>query len=439
MLKYLRKVISPDNPIRLLWHKLKGITAAIKYGFPAKRMVCIGVTGTNGKTTTTHMIEQILRDSGKKVAMLSTVEFRVDGKVTPNKSKKTTMSPFLTQKFLKKCVKKKIEYVVIESSSHALHQSRLWGIPFSIAVMTNITHEHLDYHKTMQKYKDAKKILFKNVEKACHRKLANTIKDIPHRQTMILNTADQFFYEFNQMKCPTKFTYGFDEGDIQAHHATYSKFGSKFALSYASDDVGVDLKIPGSFNIENAMAATGATLACKIKLDDIKRSLESFEGVGGRMESIPSPKGFEVIVDFALTPDALEKLYTTLNESKTNRIIGIIGSCGDRDKEKRPILGEIVAKYSDIAIVTDEEPYSENPMDIMQAVLEGAKKIKKLDEDLHLIEDRYAAIEFAIQNASEGDLVVVTGMGNFDTRGMNDGPMEWDEREVVREVIKRNS
>ncbi len=439
MLNYLRKTISSDNPLRLLWHRLKGIVAAVKYGFPAKKMVCIGVTGTNGKTTTTHMIEQILRESGKRVAMLSTVEFRINGEVTPNKSKKTTMSPFLTQKFLKKCLKKKIEYVVIESSSHALHQSRLWGVPFSIAVMTNITHEHLDYHKTMQKYKDAKKILFKNVEKTCKRKLTNAIKDIPHKQAVILNTADQFFNEFEQMKCLNKFTYGFDLGDLQAHHANYSKFGSSFTLSYASDDIGIELKIPGSFNVENAMAATGAALACKIGLDDVKKSLESFKGVGGRMESIPSPKGFEVIVDFALTPDALEKLYTTLNDSKTNRIIGIIGSCGDRDKEKRPILGEIVAKYSDVAIVTDEEPYSENPMDIMEAVLEGAKKIKKIDEDLHLIEDRYKAIEFAIQNAFEGDLVVVTGMGNFDTRGMNDGPMEWDEREVVRGIINKNS
>ncbi len=435
MLNYLRKKISPDNPIRLFWHKTKAVVAAVKYGFPGKKMVCIGVTGTNGKTTTVHMIEHILRSSGKKVGMLSTVQFSMKGKVTPNKSKKTTMSPFLTQKFLKRCLKNKCEYVVIEASSHALHQSRLWGIPFSISALTNITHEHLDYHRTMERYKDAKKILFNIVSKTCHRHLLKELNEIPHKQAMILNTTDTFFKEFDEITCPTKITYGFDEGYVRAHHMICSKFGSKFALHHGPDEIGIELKIPGSFNVENALAATGVALACKVSPDDIKRGLESFEGVPGRMESIKSPKGFEVLVDFALTPDSLEKLYKTLRETKPNRIIGIIGSCGDRDQKKRPIMGKIVAENTDVTIVTDEEPYSENPMDIMKAILEGAKKVKKLEEGLHLIEDRYKAIEFAVQNAQEGDIIVVTGMGNLPTRTLNSGPTEWDEREIVKEII----
>lgn len=438
-LDYLRKKIRPDNPIRLLWHKSKAVVAAYQSDFPGKKMICIGVTGTNGKTTTVHMIEHILRTAGKKVGMLSTVEFRINGKITPNRSKKTTLSPFLTQKFLKRCLRHHVEYVVIEASSHALHQHRLWGIPFSISALTNITHEHLDYHGTMEKYKDAKKDLFKNVSQACNRHLSDEVKAIPHKQAMILNTGDMFFEDFNQISCSTKITYGLDQGNLKAHHISYSKFGSKFAIHHESDEVGIELKIPGSFNIENALAATSVVLACKVPLNDIKRGLESFEGVPGRMESIGSPKGFEVIVDFALTPDALEKLYKTLRETAPARIIGIIGSCGDRDTEKRPVMGEIVATHSDLTIVTDEEPYSENPMDIMQAVLEGAKKIKKLEEDLHLIEDRYDAIEFAIQNAEEGDIVVITGMGSFDTRTLNEGEIEWDEREVVREIIGKYS
>ncbi|MBU1018096.1 UDP-N-acetylmuramoyl-L-alanyl-D-glutamate--2,6-diaminopimelate ligase [Patescibacteria group bacterium] len=438
-LDYLRKKISPDNPFRLLWHKSKAVVAAYQFGFPGKKMICIGVTGTNGKTTTVHMAEHILRTAGKKVGMLSTAEFRINGKITPNRSKKTTLSPFLTQKFLKQCLRHKVDYVVIEASSHALHQHRLWGIPFSISAITNITHEHLDYHQTMEKYKEAKKDLFKNVSRTCHRHLPDHLKAIPHQQAMILNTGDTFFQDFNQISCPTKITYGLGEGNLKAHHITYSKFDSKFALHHGSDEVGIELKIPGSFNIENALAASGIALACKVSLEDVKQALESFEGVPGRMESIGSPKGFEVIVDFALTPDALEKLYSTLRQTAPARIIGIIGSCGDRDKEKRPVMGEIVANHSDLTIVTDEEPYSENPMDIMQAVLEGAKKIKKLEEDLHLIEDRYTAIKFAIQNAEEGDIVVVTGMGSFDTRTMNEGPIEWDERKVVREIINKHS
>jgi len=438
MLNYLRKKISADNPIRLLWHLFKGITAAYKYGFPAKKMVCIGVTGTNGKTTTTHMIEHILRTAGKKVGMMSTVEFRVNGEVTPNKSKKTTMSPFKTQKFLKRCLRHKVEYMVIECSSHALHQHRLWGIPFSISVLTNITHEHLDYHQTMEKYKDAKKILFKIVSKTCRRSLPKTIADIPHKQAIVINTADKYFSEFNEINCTNKFTYGFEQGEIRAHHVTSSKFGSKFALHYRSDEIGIELKIPGSFNIENALAASGVALACKVSLDDIRRALETFEGVPGRMETIKSPRGFEVLVDFALTPDALEKLYKAIHDTKPKRVIGIIGSCGDRDREKRPLMGRIVAQDTDVTIVTDEEPYTEDPMVIMKAVLEGAKHVKKLNKDLFLIEDRYKAIEFAVQNAKEGDLIVLTGMGNLPSRTLNSGPAEWDEREVVREIINKN-
>jgi len=439
MLSYLRKHISYDNPLRLLWHRAKGMAAAIRYGFPAKSMVVIGVTGTNGKTTTTHMIEHLLRSAGKKVAMVSTSEFSINGKRRPNLSKKTTMSPFKTQKFLKDCAKKKVDFVVIEASSHALHQSRLWGIPFSISVITNITHEHLDYHGTMEKYAEAKKILFSNVSKNCRRSESHTLRHIPHVKAFVLNTADKYYDKFREVHCPVNIAYGLGQGDLQAADITYTKHGSKFALKYENDVVGVDLSLAGAYNVENALAATGVALACKMSLEEIASSLNTFEGVGGRMERIKSSKGFEVIVDFALTPDALDKLYKVLRETTEGRLIGLIGSCGDRDKEKRPIMGKIVASYCDVTIVTDEEPYTEDPKVIMQAVLEGAKKIKKMGEHLKLIEDRYDAMEYAIRNAQPGDVVVVTGMGSFQTRAMNDGPMPWDEREVAREIINKYS
>ncbi|MFH0837883.1 MAG: UDP-N-acetylmuramoyl-L-alanyl-D-glutamate--2,6-diaminopimelate ligase [Patescibacteria group bacterium] len=439
MLNYLRKKISYDNPIRLLWHRLKGIAAATRYGFPAKRMVIIGVTGTNGKTTTSHMIEHILRGAGKKAAMISTSDFSINGKRKPNLSKKTTMSPFKTQKFLKDCVKKKVDYAVIEASSHALHQSRLWGIPFSISVITNITHEHLDYHGTMEKYAEAKKILFRNVSKNCSRKETDAVKHIPHIKAFVLNTADKYYDKFKEIHCPVNIDYGLDRGDLRARDITYTKFGSKFAMKYHGETVGIDLPLAGGFNVENALAAAGAALACKVPLEKIGAALSTFKGVGGRMERIKSPKGFEVIVDFALTPDALEKLYKVLRETTEGRLIGLIGSCGDRDKEKRPVMGEIVASYCDITIVTDEEPYTEDPKVIMQAVLAGAKKVKKMGEKLKLIEDRYKAMEDAVKNAKPGDVIVVTGMGSFQTRSMNDGPISWDEREVAREIISKNA
>jgi UDP-N-acetylmuramoyl-L-alanyl-D-glutamate--2,6-diaminopimelate ligase len=439
MLNTLRKLISPDNPIRLLYHKLKAVYAAYHFGFPARKMVMIGVTGTDGKTTTVHMTEHVLRHAGKKVAMMSTVEFRINGEIIPNKSKKTTLSAWKTQKFLKRCLRAKVDYVIVECSSHALHQSRLWGIPFSIAAITNVTHEHLDYHKTIEAYRDAKMLLFKNVSHTCKRQSA--VGNLaPHKHAFVLNTTDRFYEDFNKIPCSHKMSYGFGRGDIQVADATYSKFGSRFALRYGEEVVGVDMRLPGPFNVENAMAATGIALACNVSLDVIAQALGAFDRVPGRMEVISSPKGFEVIVDFALTPHALSQLYATLRSTAPARIIGIIGSCGDRDKEKRPMMGKIVAENTDIAIVTDEEPYSENPKSIMEAVYKGALETGKIPrKQLYLIEDRYQAIEKAVQLAQKDDLVVVTGMGSFDTRTLNQGPVKWDEREVVKEIIAKNA
>lgn len=438
MLNTLRKIISPNNPVRLFWHWSKAFVAALIYRFPGRQLVCIGVTGTNGKTTTTHMIEHLIRSAGKKAAMLSTVEFRIKGKVYPNESKKTTLSPFKTQKFLRQCVKQGVQYAVIESSSHALHQHRLMGISFSIGVLTNITHEHLDYHGTMEDYKNAKKLLFKNAERASRQAESKKAERIPHTKKIILNTADQYFEEFSQLDVE-KTTYGIQEGDLKAINIEVSSDHSHFRVKAGHETHEIRLNIPGLFNVENALAAIGAALACQASWTDIKNAFRTFTGIPGRMERIKSPKGFEVMVDFALTPDALEKLYGELKKIHKGRLIGIIGSCGDRDREKRPLLGEIVAKHCHITIVTDEEPYSEDPMVIMQAVLRGAQRVRPLGADLHLIEDRYQAIEFAVKNAQKDDLIVVTGMGCFGTRTLNNGPIPWDEREVAREIIDKNA
>jgi UDP-N-acetylmuramoyl-L-alanyl-D-glutamate--2,6-diaminopimelate ligase len=440
MLDTLRKFISPDNPLRLAYHKLKAVYAAYHFGFPARKMVMIGVTGTDGKTTTVHMIEHMLRHAGKKVAMMSTVEFRINGQVIPNKSKMTTLSAWRVQKFLKRCLREKVEYMIVECSSHSLHQSRLWGIPFSVAAITNVTHEHLDYHHTMEAYRDAKMLLFRNVSQTCKRHESEAIREIPHKHAFVLNSADRYFEDFSRIPCSHKMAYGFERGDIQTSNATYSKFGSKFALKYGEETVGVDMRLPGPFNVENAMAATGVALACNVSLDVIAQALGNFDRVPGRMEVLSSPKGFEVIVDFALTPHALAQFYSTLRSTATARIIGVIGSCGDRDKEKRPLMGKIVAESTDITIVTDEEPYSEDPKSIMEAVYKGALETGKIPrKQLFLIDDRYQAIEKAVQMAQKDDIVVVTGMGSFDTRTLNQGPVKWDEREVVREIIAKNS
>ncbi len=441
MINFLRKIISPDNFFRLLWHKSKAILANLIYGFPGKKLVVIGITGTNGKTTTTYLAESMLRAAGKKVAMFSTVEFSIDGEKKANPTKMTTLSPFKIQKFLKECVKKDIEYVVLETSSHALHQHRLWGIPFRIAVITNITHEHLDYHKTMEKYKNAKKMLFEQMQKACKKKTPKALEGLTMAKgAMVLNTADDYYEEFSQMACPVKISYGLDKGVLHAADINVNKEGSKFKLNYQEEGIDVEMNMTGTYNIENAMAAAGAALACNAKLADIKKGLKDFDGIQGRGEKIKSPKGFEAIVDFALTADSLDRLYKGIKDTNPNRILGLIGSCGDRDFEKRPDLGRIVATYCDITVVTDEETYGEDPKKIMDEVYAGAKATGKHEnEEIYLIEDRKEAIEFLIKEALEGDVVVITGMGHFDKRNTINGAIDWKEAEIVEEIIKQNA
>ncbi|MBI5412707.1 UDP-N-acetylmuramoyl-L-alanyl-D-glutamate--2,6-diaminopimelate ligase [Candidatus Peregrinibacteria bacterium] len=436
---FLRKILGPTHPLRMMWYKAKGIVAAILYNFPARYLFSIGVTGTNGKTTTVHFIESILRSAGKKVAMVSTVEFKIDGRSEPNDSKLTTMSPFQTQKFLKRCLKERIETVVIECSSHAIHQGRLFGIDFNVAALTNITHEHLDYHRTMEEYKNAKKLLFDSVSKVVHKRRLSTGEPWLSDGEIILNAEDQYFNDFMSIQAPKKISYGLAHGDIQAAEISHQKEGINFTLIYEKNREPIFLHRPGTFNVQNALTATGVGLACGLSIPEIKKGLEALQFVPGRQEFFKSSRGFEVVVDFALTPDALEKLYDNLRKMGHKRIIGIIGSCGDRDKEKRPLMGRIVAEKTDLTIVTDEEPYTEDPKVIMEAVMKGAREsAKKEGENLFLIEDRYAAIEFAVQKAIHGDLIVVTGMGAFTTRTMNSGSIPWDEREVVKEIIAKN-
>lgn len=432
MLTYLRKTLPPTHPLRMLWYRFKGILAAFCYGFPGRGMVIIGITGTNGKTTTTHLTEGILHAAGKKTAMISTVEFRMNGVTTPNYSKLTTLSPFATQKFLRHCQKLGVDHVVIECSSHAIHQGRLFGIPFSVAALTNITHEHLDYHGTMEEYKNAKKILFKKVSKlgqtGCH------IQGV--EPALVLNNHDVYFNDFMSIQGVKKLAYGILSGDVSGHRVQLVLNGTHFDLHHDQKVIPIRLHLPGEFNVQNALAAASVGIALNLPLETIKKGLESVQKVPGRLEFIKSPHGYQACVDFALTPDALQKLYETLRQMPFKRIIGIIGSCGDRDKEKRPMMGKIVATYTDLTIVTDEEPYTEDPQVIMQAVLKGAlQTAKKLNHDLFLIEDRKKAIQFAAQKAEPGDLIVVTGMGAFTTRTMNSGPIKWDEREVVKEII----
>ena len=417
MTKFL-KILFPQY-IRNIYHLIQAILANFIYGFPSKNIKVIGVTGTDGKTTTVQMITGILEEGGHKVAMASTINFKIGEKEWHNNSHFTTPSPFAVQKFIKQATDAKCEYLVLETSSHSLDQHRAWGIAYDTAVITNVTREHLDYHKTMEKYRKAKRKLFKKAKTA--------IINLDAEQ------AEYFLRCANDKKitCSLKN----NKADIFADNIELGINKSTFSI----DNQKFTLNLIGDFNIENALVAIGAGVSKNIDLETCAKALEKIKGVSGRMEYVKNSRELNILVDFALTPGALEKLYTLLIKIKKPeaRIIAVFGSCGDRDRGKRPIIGEIVSRYANFVIVTNDEPYHEDPMQIIKEITAGIKN-KKEGEDFWIIPDRREAIKKALELARPNDIIAVTGMGEFELMVVGDEKIPWNDKKVILEVLQES-
>lgn len=433
-LKFNLKKILPQSLI-ILTHKMRAIIACWIYGFPAKKIKVIGVTGTNGKTTTCHLIASILEEAGFKVGMATTINFQIGSKKWINKVKMTTLSPFALQKLIYQMVKQKCDYAIIETTSHAVVQYRIWGIPYDMMVFTNLTHEHLDYHKTFENYRAVKEKLFAGLSSSYRKE--NTLK------VSIVNRDDPSFSYFYDYDADVKLTYGIIGGDVTALNILYRPNGSDFILSTSKGKILVKLKLPGRFNISNALAAAAAGLSQGIDLQTIKRGLEKIEKVPGRMEKIDEGQNFLVIIDYAHTPDAIQKIYETLIPIKKGRIIHVFGACGDRDKTKRPIMGAVAGRYADFVIITNEDPYNEDPYKIIEEVARGVprgreknKDPKKLGLNFWKILDREEAIKKALSLAKEGDIVLITGKGAEQAIVFKDKKIPWDDRKVTRKILK---
>lgn len=389
------------------------------YGFPARSLTVVGVTGTNGKTTTVHMIGRILEEAGFKVAMASTIAYRIAEKESVNKTKFTTASAFAVQRFLRRARRAGCSHVVLEVSSHALDQSRLWGVPFEVAVITNVTREHLDYHHTMDEYRKAKKKLF---EKTKHGVVNSGMKN------------PQEFAEVVFGRCILYGTYdpGYAEYEtILAKRVHVGESGTTFFVR----QVPFIIRLSGVVNVENALAAVAASRILGVKLPTMSSALRKMTLVPGRMERIPNDRGISIYIDYAVTPDALEKLYVSISEKKPGKIIAVFGSCGERDRGKRPIMGEIVDTYADVIILTNEDPYHEDPVQIVSEVAAGVKR-KKLGEDFFKIMDRREAIKKALDMAQKGDTVVITGKGAEETMMIGGKMIPWNDRRVVEEELR---
>ncbi|EKE20302.1 MAG: UDP-N-acetylmuramoylalanyl-D-glutamate-2,6-diaminopimelate ligase [uncultured bacterium] len=429
------KKLFPQS-IKNIYHLAQAILANVIFGFPPRKIRIIGVTGTDGKTTTVQMIAKILEESGKKVAMASTINFKIDGVEEKNLSHFTTESSFAVQKFIKKAVSVGCEYLVLETSSHSLDQYRVWGVDFDVALITNVTREHLDYHGTMEKYRQAKRMLFENVAK--------------NKGTIVVNLGMENPEEFLDFEVGNKFGYCVDEdikekfsnekiNIIQAEKIEVSISSSNFLIN---NEV-FTLSIPGEFNVENALAATCVGLGEGFGLETIKEALTKIRGVPGRLERVENTRGINILVDFALTPEALKRLYEMIAQTKkeTSKIIAVFGSCGDRDKGKRPIMGKIVSEIADFVILTNDEPYHEKPEQIIAEIFAGIENKKacpaREGENVWKITDRRLAIRKALEIAAPDDVIAVTGMGNFETMVVGDKKIPWNDRQVIEEELQK--
>ena len=400
------------NQAVLPYHYLQAVAAAIKYHRPAKRLRVIGVTGTNGKTTTCFMIWHMLSQAGHKTGLMTTVAYGVD-KLKPELGHMTTVDATTLNRRIHDITDSGAEFLVLEVTSHALSEFRTLSIPFEIAVFTNLTHEHLDYHKTMARYRAAKGKLIKKAKYS------------------ILN-ADDPSCKYYQNLSRDYITYGIKSGEKRATNIELLKTGVK----YSCGDINIKTKIPGEFNVYNSLAAVLVGEKLGLSNQEIENGINSLSEVEGRMNIIDLGQPFTVIVDYAHAPDALEKVFASLPKIE-GRIITVHGGAGRRDPTTRPIRGEILAKHSDLVIITEDDSRDEDPEKIAAGFIEGATKAGKvLGKDLIKNLDRESAIKYALVHARKGDIVLILGKGHEKSILRADGPHEFNDAEVVKKLLK---
>lgn len=422
LVKGVRSVL-PSQAVHLLenvYRKTRIQLVSARYGWPARGLRVIAVTGTNGKTTTANYINEILKQAGYKTAMFTTAVIEVAGESKVNNLNATVASVSRMQQFLNEARRSKVDFVILEVTSHSLHQHKLDGVPIEAAVMTNLTQDHLDYHKTMEKYAAAKGLLFAR-----------------NPRYIVLNRDDDWFDYFDKYLAEEqKITYGKSEdADVRISDIKLYKKGSEAVLAFDHQEKSqLATYLPGEYNVFNMAAAASICYVLGVSMSDIKNGIASLEGIPGRFERATKDEKYEVIVDYAHTPDALEKLLEATRNITKKRIILVFGACGDRDALKRPIMGKIAAKLADEIILTDEESYNENPDKIRRDIYAGIEESKATNKTTE-IADRREAIRHALNIAKKDDTILITGMGHEQFRIINGEKLPWNDTNIVREII----
>ncbi|MFB4211033.1 UDP-N-acetylmuramoyl-L-alanyl-D-glutamate--2,6-diaminopimelate ligase [Shouchella sp. JSM 1781072] len=388
------------------------------YDNPTKKLQLIGVTGTNGKTSVTHILDQLFRQEQRTTGLIGTMYTKVGDEVIETKN--TTPESLVLQQRFQAMVDQKVDTALMEVSSHALHLGRVRGCDFDIAIFTNLSPDHIDYHQTMDHYMYAKSLLFSQ--------LGNTYDG----KTAIFNSDDQVADQLIQMTTADIITYGIKKpADIMASDVRIESNGTTFTLTVFGESVEIKMSLIGLFNVYNVLAAVSAAYVSGFSLSSIQKGLAHISGIAGRFEPIDSGQDFAVIVDYAHTPDSLENVLKTVQDFASNKVRVVVGCGGDRDKSKRPVMGEIAVRYADETIFTSDNPRTENPSMILQDMTAG------LDRDQYrLIEDRTEAIHYAMNQAEKNDIIVIAGKGHETYQEIGRNRTYFDDREVARTALK---
>lgn len=423
--KIARKIL-PKKVLRAVENEYRLARASYanaRFNWPAKGMRVIMITGTNGKTTTAHYLFSILRSAGYSVGMLSTAEFRVNDKSQINDTNMTAIEPVPLRRHLAEFKAVGVDFVILEATSQALDQQRLFGIPCEVAVMTNLTQDHLDYHQTMEQYASAKAKLWQLRPKLS-----------------VLNSDDEwypYFLRAARTAGSEVVTYGKD-ADISVAGYKPKGTAATFTLSLPDGKSVIENKLIGMYNTYNATCAAAVASSLGVKGEAIEKGIEDLTHVPGRLEPVATNKPFSVVVDYAHTPDGLEKVLQAGKElvGKSGKIWLVFGACGDRDRAKRPLMGKIAAQLADRVILTDEESYSEDPQHIRSEIQQGIAAVKRPKGTVTEIADRKKAIKHALDNAKKGDLVLITGLGHEKYRIIAGQRVPWNDTDVVKKFLK---
>jgi len=405
--------------------------AAWFYGHPAREMTVIGITGTDGKTTTSHMLTSVLEAAGGVAGRLGTVDTHFPGEEGKVTDRMTTPEATEVQRLLRRMADAGCDFAIVESTSHGLALNRLDHCEYDVAVFTNITGDHLDFHKTFDAYREAKGLLFSALETSVNKgvpKAAVVNADDPSANAMLWRTS----------ATPIRFGLDAREVDVTARNISLRPDGTDFRLETPDARAETSIRLPAMFNVMNALAATGAGLACGAPLSDIARGLTECPGVPGRMERIDAGQPFTVIVDYAHTGEAVRKVLEVLRDVTSGRLIIVVGAAGERDPGRRFGVGRAAAEGADFAVFTSEDPRNEDPTAIVREIgrhAEGAGRLR--GRDFLEIEDRREAIHTALERASPGDVVVICGKGHEKSIVFGTYTMPWDDRDVTREELAR--